>query len=153
MSYKVVPHSWLSWFITPITMVYGKYTYRSWGLKTNKHNYGAPPCHVGLQFPACSFHHPLRIPANRQQVITTSRQFWGPVGGLGDRSGGHRSGGHRLWGKKLQKALGFCNELWLVICCHSVVWLKDGWRSFRNTGIDGMCSVLWASCCLSSAKT
>jgi hypothetical protein len=25
--YKVVAHSWLSWFITPITMVYGRYNY------------------------------------------------------------------------------------------------------------------------------
>jgi hypothetical protein len=25
--YKVVPHSWLRWFITPITMVYCTYIY------------------------------------------------------------------------------------------------------------------------------
>ena len=30
--YNVRPPRYLSWFITPITMVYGTYNYRYWGL-------------------------------------------------------------------------------------------------------------------------
>ena len=35
INYNVRPPRYLSWFITPITVVYGTYNYSYWGLKTN----------------------------------------------------------------------------------------------------------------------
>ena len=50
LSYKVVPHSWLSWLISTITLVYGGYIYSYWDYKPTDLTGGAPPCNIAYHW-------------------------------------------------------------------------------------------------------
>ena len=83
-SYKVVPHSYLSWFTTTVTMVYGSYIYSYWSYKPT-FKWGAPPCsHPPL---VAAQEHPCRcVLAGVFADLPRERILWAGGGEIGRAS-------------------------------------------------------------------